>query len=133
MKFILSMVILCSSLPALAECYSFYNGVGPSKVGSVLLKRSASKVCFNTTATYENVEFFDYNKGLVAQAEATIRRERSPLGEIKADLAMGNADGLVEDFRGVSVTVKRGQVDAPVGTVREILVGKKSFYGSISK
>jgi hypothetical protein len=123
MKSFLVFALICTSFSAFAECFTFKNGQGPYKLGGATLKRTAKIMCVNTTLKYSNVEFGD-NKGEVAVAEATIRRERQPYGEVVADLAMANVNGLAEDLRGVSVTIKRGRKDA----AREVVIGNKTYF-----
>jgi hypothetical protein len=126
MKKILAFVILCSSVSAFAECYTFTNGEGPARIGKAYLKRTARQMCLNTTPRYSNIEFGDKTSEL-AVVEAVIRRERSLDGEVVADLGMANVNSIVEDLRGVTVVIKRGQP----GQQREILIGKKSYFANL--
>lgn len=126
MKKILAFVVLCSSVSAFAECYSFTNGEGPSRIGKAYLKRTAREMCINVTPRYSNIELGD-RTGEVAVIEATIRRERSPFGEVVADLGMASVNQIVEDFRGQTLIIKRGQK----GQDREIVIGNKSYFANL--
>lgn len=83
-------------------------------------------MCVNETSRYSNVEFGD-RAAPVAIIEASVRRERSPYGEVVADLGMANVGAVVEDFRGTTLTIKRGQK----GQEREIVIGNKSYFATL--
>lgn len=129
MKLLLVFALVCTSLSAMAECYNF-EGSGPQKIRKTIFTPTPRTMCLNVTARYSNVELFVGNTR-VAVIEADVRRERSPQGEVVADLGMAtvteDGDVFVEDYRGLALTIKRG---AKANGSRELTLEGKRYVVS---
>lgn len=127
MKKFLALALMISSFSVFAECYSFYNGVGPSRVGQVKLAAPASRMCYSQSGRGEMLRFSD-SEGELAIVEVTSSRERRPNGQVVFNLSYGNSNGRNADFTGSKVVIEAGTIEAPEATVRRVLVNGVEFF-----
>jgi hypothetical protein len=102
---------------AWAECFAFYNGAGPDRVGSILLDGVASHVC----VTKKTVTLKQFERTLV-EIQAKVRRPKGSRGPILTHLDQGKMDGLNIDFRGYRLAIYGRRVPSPIGLVREVVI-----------